>query len=183
MTDRRMAIADAAIATLARHGMRGLTHRAVDEAAGLPPGSTSYYVRTRAALLSAAVERLAVLDAADLAVVADGVDPVRTVLGLVGRSLTSGRERQLARYELSLEATRRPDLRAALRAGTEALADALTPWLADLGASDPRARARDLLAMLDGVVLAELTGTDGPARDAASLEAAVRHAITAALTA
>ena len=32
---RRAEIADAAIATLARDGMRGLTHRAVDRAAGL----------------------------------------------------------------------------------------------------------------------------------------------------
>ena len=40
---RRALIADAAISTLARDGMRGLTHRAVDRAAGLPEGSASYY--------------------------------------------------------------------------------------------------------------------------------------------
>ena len=47
---RRAEIADAAISTLARDGMRGLTHRAVDRAAGLPEGSASYYFRTRQAL-------------------------------------------------------------------------------------------------------------------------------------
>ncbi len=52
-------IADTALALLAERGMRGLTHRAVDEAAGLPPGSTSNHARTRAALLKAAVRRLA----------------------------------------------------------------------------------------------------------------------------
>lgn len=46
--------------------MRGLTHRAVDEAAGLPQGSTSNLARTRAALLEAAVRRLAEREAAVL---------------------------------------------------------------------------------------------------------------------
>jgi DNA-binding transcriptional regulator YbjK len=63
---RRALIADAAISTLARDGMRGLTHRAVDRAAGLPEGSASYYFRTRQALLQATVERLAELTSTDL---------------------------------------------------------------------------------------------------------------------
>ena len=51
MADRRTEILDAALRVLAEHGMRGLTHRAVDEAAGIPPGSTSYYFRSRSALV------------------------------------------------------------------------------------------------------------------------------------
>ncbi len=52
-------VADTALALLAGRGMRGLTHRAVDEAAGLPQGSTSNVARTRQALLELAVRRLA----------------------------------------------------------------------------------------------------------------------------
>ena len=58
-------MADAAIAVLADHGGRGLTHRAVDQAAGLPPGTTSNYARTREALLTLALTRIAELDAAE----------------------------------------------------------------------------------------------------------------------
>ncbi|MFD8828405.1 TetR family transcriptional regulator, partial [Streptomyces sp. NPDC059605] len=58
-TSRAALIADAALALLAERGMRGLTHRAVDERAGLPQGSTSNYARTRQSLLEAAVRRLA----------------------------------------------------------------------------------------------------------------------------
>ncbi len=58
-TSRAELIADTALAPLAERGMRGLSHRAVDEAAGLPQGSTSDHARTRAALLEAAVHRLA----------------------------------------------------------------------------------------------------------------------------
>ncbi|MGH3122524.1 MAG: TetR/AcrR family transcriptional regulator, partial [Streptosporangiaceae bacterium] len=58
-------MADAAIAVLADHGARGLTHRAVDQAAGLPPGTTSNHARSREALLTLTLTRIAELDAAE----------------------------------------------------------------------------------------------------------------------
>ncbi|GIH13996.1 TetR/AcrR family transcriptional regulator [Rugosimonospora africana] len=64
---RREAIAEAAVSVIAEAGIRGLTHRAVDEAAGLPAGSTSYYFRTRAALLEAVVAHLVAVDRAAFA--------------------------------------------------------------------------------------------------------------------
>ena len=51
-----MEITDANIAGIV-HG--GTIMKLVDTAAGLPAGSTSYYVRTRGALLGAIVRRLA----------------------------------------------------------------------------------------------------------------------------
>src|SRR3989337_2934700 len=65
-TSRAELIADTALRLLAERGMRGLTHRAVDEAAGLPQGSTSNLARTRAALLETAVRRLSEREAAVL---------------------------------------------------------------------------------------------------------------------
>src|SRR5260370_22885007 len=62
---RARQVADAAIAVLADHGPRGLTHRAVDQAAGLPPGTTSNYARTREALLTLTLTRIAELDLAE----------------------------------------------------------------------------------------------------------------------
>lgn len=58
-------VGDAAIAVLADEGARGLTHRAVDAAGRLPPGTTSNYARTRAALLAITLRRIAELDAAE----------------------------------------------------------------------------------------------------------------------
>jgi DNA-binding transcriptional regulator YbjK len=45
--ERRRELADAGLAVLARDGARGLTHRAVDSAAGAPAGTASNYFRTR----------------------------------------------------------------------------------------------------------------------------------------
>ena len=119
--DRRTAILDGALAVLAEQGMRGLTHRAVDAAAGLPPGSTSYYFRSRAALVAGCVQRLVERDLAEdvaavnAAVLAAGQDlpaVLATVLTTVGvRMATVERQRTLARYELSLASVRDPALR------------------------------------------------------------------------
>ena len=57
MTPRQADILDAAIETIGTAGVRGLTHRAVDDAAGLPQGSTSNHYRSREALLSGVAER------------------------------------------------------------------------------------------------------------------------------
>lgn len=63
---RRDQIAQAGIRVIASRGVRALTHRAVDEEAGLPPGSTSYYAPTRRALIDEIVRVLAEHSVADL---------------------------------------------------------------------------------------------------------------------
>jgi DNA-binding transcriptional regulator YbjK len=180
---RQTDIADAAIATLARDGMRGLTHRAVDRAAGLPEGSVSYYFRTRQALLQATVERLAELDAAevpalpqhDLGAFADAT------AGLVQRWLTTGRQRQLARYELALEATRRPELRTVLVAAGAGLRAMIAERFAAAGVPEPQDRADDFAAFLDGLIFGQLAGAGTRKLTAAGLRAAV-GVLLAALT-
>ena len=47
------------VVVVADHGLRGLTHRAVDREAGLPEGSCSGYFRTRRALQTALTEYVA----------------------------------------------------------------------------------------------------------------------------
>jgi DNA-binding transcriptional regulator YbjK len=180
---RRSLIADAAIATIAGEGMRGLTHRAVDRAAGLPEGSTSYYFRTREALLSAALARMAELDTADVGDPPDLGDvdgPATLLTALVRGWVTTSRERTVARYELSLESTRRPELRAKMieyGSGFRAMAEAM---LAAAGASEPRRRGRALVAYVDGLVFDQVVGV-GATLDDADLAAACRDMLATAL--
>jgi AcrR family transcriptional regulator len=159
---RRTRLADAAITTLAREGSRGLTHRAVDRTGGVPEGSTSYYFRTRLDLLRAIVRRMSELDTASLPALvhADGEEFAAAFTAAVQRVLTEGRDRQLARYELTLEATRRPELREALIANAAPIHGRLTEQLALLGVRDPGDRVRDLLALLEGLLFSRLTAAD-----------------------
>ena len=65
---------DAAIQLLANEGAKGLSHPKVDRYAEVPNGSTSFYFRTRSALLRATAQRLAELDLSDLMSVASPAD-------------------------------------------------------------------------------------------------------------
>jgi DNA-binding transcriptional regulator YbjK len=163
--DRARLVADAAISVLAERGMRGLTHRAVDEAAGLPPGSTSYYARTRAALLAAAVRRLAERDQSgtdDLMAGRDRLHDPAVLAAVITEVLdqwrTTGRERMLARYELALEANRRPELRSALTEGGRRFREGAAMLLAAAGSADPERHARTLVAWCDGLLFDTLAG-------------------------
>jgi DNA-binding transcriptional regulator YbjK len=190
---RRALIADAAISTLARDGMRGLTHRAVDRAAGLPEGSASYYFRTRQALLQATVERLAELTSTDMLGSAAMLDStaVPTLPGhhldtlagvtaaLVESWLTTGRERQLARYELALEATRRPELRQTLVTTGAAIRAVVADLFATAGVREPHQRAADFAAFIDSLLFDQIAGAGSRELTTADLRAAIATLLAA----
>ncbi|MEU0764217.1 TetR family transcriptional regulator [Streptomyces microflavus] len=192
LPDRRDLIADAAISTVASAGLRGLTHRAVDTAAGLPAGSTSYYFRTRSALISACYLRLAALSVADVdRWQAEHGDPdpdsaAEALAALLHHWLTAARDRQLARFELSLEATRRPELRADLETAGLAARSRATTLLASLGAPRPEQAAELLVAWTDGLLYDRLAGAPAasrPAPDVTELTSVVRRMLAAVLAA
>jgi DNA-binding transcriptional regulator YbjK len=190
---RRALIADAAISTLARDGMRGLTHRAVDRAAGLPEGSASYYFRTRQALLQATVERLAELTSTDMLGSAAMLDsaPVPALPGhdldtlagvtarLIENWLTTGRERQLARYELALEATRRPELRQTLVTTGAAIRAVVAELFAAAGVREPHQRAADFAAFIDGLLFDQIAGAGNRELTTPDLRAAIATLLAA----
>jgi len=180
MSDRRTEILDAALRVLAEHGMRGLTHRAVDAAAGIAPGSTSYYFRSRSALVTGCVDRLLELDrAVEVSeVAAAAADLVDVLVAVTVGMATTGRHRTLARYELSLASVREPQLRAALVEGGDVIRRLGARTLAAAGAVDPAAAAAELAALMDGLAFTALVrGPD----DAAALAAWVRPPIERAV--
>ncbi|MFJ4979842.1 TetR/AcrR family transcriptional regulator [Streptomyces coeruleorubidus] len=160
-------VADTALALLAERGMRGLTHRAVDEAAGLPQGSTSNLARTRQALLELAVRRLADREARVLALheMPDpraGAAPLADALALAThRALTRNRELTVARYELALEATRRPELRAYFDATGARFRDQLAALVTGMGSTDPARHTLSLIAWAEGLMFSCVAGSFG----------------------
>lgn len=147
--ERRTRIADASLVLLARHGARGLTHRAVDAALELPAGSTSYYYRTRSALLQAAAERLLELDLADIARISNDLAGVAALVESWLRP--SARARSLARMELLLTAARDPELKFMAQARKRFIDRAVQAQTGD--AAEARSRATSLVALVDGLLL------------------------------
>lgn len=128
---RRQQLSDAAITVLARDGARGLTHRAVDAAAGAPLGTTSNYFRTRRALVAALMTRIEQRLAPDPALLAERATqpPGRALFAAYLRDLMEkllrNREVMLALFELRLESTRNP-----------AIAEVLYAWQQQSFAAD-----------------------------------------------
>ncbi|GGM15785.1 putative transcriptional regulator, TetR family protein [Streptomyces fumigatiscleroticus] len=164
-TDRRTVLADAAIDVLAEAGIRGLTHRAVDRAADLPPGTTSAYFRTRRALLTALVRRLVALDQAELQETGERTPVPRTAEELVAglaafveqRLTGDGRRRSLARYACALESVHHPELREILVPRQNAGRRVVHDFLAAQGVTDAEDRTVTLLTCVDGLVFDRLT--------------------------
>ena len=192
---RTRQVGDAAIAVLADQGARGLTHRAVDRAAGLPPGTTSNYARTREALLTLALARIAELDATQGAagLYENGISgPGMSGPGMSGSGMSGSgasgsemsgselaeglarmlhrmvtdpkaRRRTRARFELALEATRRPELRAAYDEMGRAFRVQAVRLLAAAGSAHPERAAWTLIAWVEGTAFYALAGAGGTA--------------------
>jgi len=194
--DRRQVLADAGIGLVARGGMRALTHRAVDAEAHMPQGTTSAYFRTRSALIVAVVQRLAEIDAQELArrrlqaggPMMGGVEapaPTPEMLDRVAGEMadlivhltTTARTRTLARYNCMLETTHRPELHELLRYRDAARAQT-TDLLRWAGAPDAPQRAREYVAAVDGIILDRILD---PASMAEPPHAAIRRLLGAAL--
>jgi DNA-binding transcriptional regulator YbjK len=113
--ERRRELCDAAIQVLAEHGSRGLTHGQVDRCAGVPEGTTSYYYRTRAALLRGVGTRIAEIDVANLqSVIDEPLDALSPFAHLAELTMMQadgpGLMLNRARHELVLGAVRDPSL-------------------------------------------------------------------------
>ena len=130
--ERRRTLCDTAIQLLADEGAKGLSHPKVDQRAGVPAGSTSFYFRTRAALLLATAQRVCQLDLDDLSAVLRPRDEEPTgeessdISPLAALIMLSAQEPRLsrtkARFELILQASRDPSLAAVFRDNIELFA-------------------------------------------------------------
>lgn len=163
LSPRRRLLVDAAIEVVAAHGLRGLTHRAVDREAGLPEGSCSAYLRTRHAMISALGGYVASRLTTDVRALRDELagcagDHERAV------ALTSelflrwlgARSLLVAKLELTMEATRDPELAAVFATWRSELVEAVDGILEKAGRDRSQNRSATLVAALDGVLMGAL---------------------------
>jgi DNA-binding transcriptional regulator YbjK len=175
-------VAEAALGVLAEQGSRGLTHRAVDSAAGLPPGSTSNHFRTRSALLEGALRAHVEMD------LPPGGDPselrnasltrtqaVDLFVAAVDRILEPRtRDLLVARYELMLEATRRDHLRREFGTARGRFVELTEGVLLATGCESPRSHAVQLVALMDGLLVDQLIAAES-ALDRAGIRQAIER--------
>jgi DNA-binding transcriptional regulator YbjK len=163
LSPRRRLLLDAALRVAADEGLRGLTHRAVDRRAGVPEGSCSAYFRTRKALQAALTEYVAGALDADVALLAEELESavesgdrgVELAMRLFLRWLDE-RELLLAKLEVSLEASREPELAGLLAEWRTRLVGLVDQIMVARGLEQGTDRAETLVASLDGILFAAL---------------------------
>lgn len=198
ITDRPPLLADAAIGLIAGSGIRALTHRAVDAAADVPTGTTSYHFRTRRELLRGVLVRIASINAERLArLPGPPTDPgdapatrsarlaeadqlATRVAVFVDGQIGEYRASTLARMACEIEVASDPDLREILHAGAVFRRMAIGA-VTRIGATDPEPMADGLIAVLDGLQYDRLVGVGslsaapaGTAQSGAEIAAVVR---------
>ncbi|OBA58108.1 transcriptional regulator [Mycobacterium sp. 1100029.7] len=158
---------------LGNNGVHGLSHPKVDDQANVPAGSTSFYFRTRHALLQAVAARLTELDVADFSLMTElAGSPSAQFTGTAGLArivmyvnsepwLTRAR----ARYELMLLASRDSELATRLDESSERLytlaREVVTQWHSSDSAPDPELiedQALATLTFINGVMMTFVAG-------------------------
>lgn len=163
-TERRAQILDAALDILTDTGISGVTHRQVDDRAGLPAGTTSNYFRTRLALLEATAARSVDLHWQHVDALQNVVGQPLTREGLVAmlaRMISAPdeqfRRRTLARFELFMEGTRREELRPFLRDLQAAAMKSASLILEAAGLAPSPEQVGELSRLLNGLAFSTLT--------------------------
>jgi DNA-binding transcriptional regulator YbjK len=173
--ERRIQILDAAIDILVDTGVGGVAHRQVDTRAGLPPGTTSNYFRTRQALLEAAAARTVDLHWQRVEALQSAIGPLTRdgLMALMIRMLEPDeqfRRWTLARFELFMESTRREELRPLMAELQAAAVKSATLIFEAAGFTPAPERMDELSRLLNGFVFSNLTMPPEPgAHDAAGL--------------
>lgn len=167
---RRAQILDAAIDILADTGVGGLTHRHIDQRLQLPEGTTSNYFRTRLALLEATAARTVELHWQRVELLQSAIGPmtrdgVKTLLTQMLSPDEPMRRFTLARFELFMEGTRRPELQPFLKELQAAAVKSATLIIESAGLTPTSEQMEELSRLLNGWAFSQLTipGAQPPA--------------------
>jgi hypothetical protein len=159
-TPRQQLLLTAAVRVVARSGLRGLTHRAVDAEAGLPEGSCSAVMRTRLALLTGLTEFVTSQFAIDITGLAQRIevhldedDYVLQQTVAMLRSWLQDTDLLLVRLELTIEGSREPAIAEILQAQWAELVRIVQHAMDCSGKLHSPVGAPTLIAAIDGVLL------------------------------
>ncbi|MDN5894737.1 MAG: hypothetical protein L0H93_12000 [Nocardioides sp.] len=164
LSPRRLQLLKAGMDLVAANGLRGLTHRRVDRRAGLPEGSCSSYFRTRHALQGALAAYVAARVTHDVRRLSEAISDHTEESLDFAREATRGLFQDwlgtssllIAKLELTMEASRDPELAAVFAESRRELVSVVEENLAVAGRDHSNEHAQALVAALDGVLLGAL---------------------------
>jgi DNA-binding transcriptional regulator YbjK len=162
--ERRGAILAATIRILSDQGLAAVTHRAVAREAGVPLAATTYYFSSKDELVT---DALAILVDEEITRVGERAVEMGDALSSPSDAAAAFAEvlmpdaaaagGLLAKFEVYLEAARRPVLRTTAAQWRAAFTELAETGLRLAGAADPERQAPLLVAGIDGILVHELS--------------------------
>jgi AcrR family transcriptional regulator len=156
----REALLEATIEVVGQKGLRGLTFRAVGEAAGVNNSLIAHYFGTRDALLEAALNR-AVRESIDVSHLATFATDRDGFIQAFADFAASESPREVFVYEMLLASRHRPEIAERVAELYQIYIQTMSASLKSvLGDSFTDAKARYVFGALDGLLLQRYTGAD-----------------------
>ena len=188
VADPRGRLLDAALSIVGSEGLRALTHRRIEDEAGLARGSARYHLGTNDRIIAATLEHAvlrdsrmneAVLAKVGFEALAGSTTSFPELIAALASAFLENPGALRARYELLLEATRRPSLQAEAQRWRAQFVSASELALTAAGQADPHTVAVLLVACIDGLVFdALITGRTNAPELAERAAAAILRAST-----
>lgn len=151
----RRALLDATVRVVARKGLRGLTYREVAAEAGVTYGLVHHHFGSRDALVQESLKH-AVRESLSVSFLHERIESIEEFGHRLAEAVEELPDQQVIEYELGLEARRRPEMLAELRAIYDDYVTLVERQLRAVGIDRERTFARLVFAALDGLVLQQL---------------------------
>ena len=164
-SDRRIRLLEEALRLVSEGGLGAVSHRSVEQAAGAPHGSVTYWFGSREGLISALVEWLCAESERQVRAIAAPVQQqiaagdtldIDGVAAALTAWMDGGARLHLARMELELQGARDPAHAARMTQCAEVFWEMCATISRGLGSENPARDGRAMAIMLDGVLLDRL---------------------------
>jgi AcrR family transcriptional regulator len=164
-SERRTRLLEEALRLVTESGLGAVTHRSVEQAAGAPHGSVTYWFGNREGLIAALVDWMCAESERQVREIATPVQQQLAAgqtldIDAISRALAAWMDgaapHHLARMELELQGAREPAHAERMTRAAQVFWDMCAAIAEGLGSEDPARDGRAMAVMLDGLLLDRL---------------------------
>jgi AcrR family transcriptional regulator len=164
-SERRLRLLEEAARLVSESGLGAVTHRNVEQAAGAPHGSVTYWFGSREGLISALIDWICDESERQTRAIATPVQQQLATgqtldIDAIAAALSAWMDRaaahQIARMELELQGAREPAHAERMTQAAQVFWDMCAAIAEGLGSEDPERDGRAMAVMLDGLLLDRL---------------------------
>lgn len=164
-SERRVRLLEEALRLVSESGLSALTHRNVEQAAGAPHGSVTYWFGSREGLVSALIDWLCDESERQARAIATPVQQqiaggqkldIDAIAAALSAWMDGSAAHHLARMELELQGAREPAHAERMTRAAQVFWDMCAAIAEGLGSEDPDRDGRAMAVMLDGLLLDRL---------------------------